>query len=262
MFSDCERVRYGRPQLVEVICQLRFPTILSIDTKAPADFQEEIRGKYPVYSRKVDKIAPKLVGQGGNVKLEEQPAVTNHQFVSADGKWRVNLTKDFLALATSAYTCWEEFAQRLDELLAQFINTYRPAFFERIGLRYINAFSRKELDLEGVPFSELIQPAYLGLMAEEDVREQNFIRVTQNVELNLPGGCRLKLHAGPGMVKRNSLPDDREIRFILDQDIFMSGKIEMKHSTGALTTIHTHAHRIFRGAITQQLHEAMEPFPL
>lgn len=76
-----------------------------------------------------------------------------------------------------------------------------------------------------------------------------------------PGGCRLKLHCGPGMVKRGNV-EDKEVRFILDNDVFMNGKIELKHSAGALNTVHTHADRIFRGAITDQLHDAMEPQPL
>ena len=77
----------------------------------------------------------------------------------------------------------------------------------------------------------------------------------------LAGGCRLKLHCGPGMVKRGNV-EDKEVRFILDNDVFMNGKIELKHSAGALNTVHTHADRIFRGAITDQLHNAMEPQPL
>ena len=41
--SDNRRYAYGKSQLIEVICQLRFPTILSIDTREPADFQETAR---------------------------------------------------------------------------------------------------------------------------------------------------------------------------------------------------------------------------
>lgn len=41
--SDNRRYAYGKSQLIEVICQLRFPTILSIDTREPADFQETVR---------------------------------------------------------------------------------------------------------------------------------------------------------------------------------------------------------------------------
>lgn len=258
MFLECERVQYEKPQLLEVICQLRFPTILSISAKEPAEFQELIRADFPRYSRNIEKLPPKVTGQPGNMKLEEQPNVVNYQFLSGDGKWKVNLTNGFIALATPAYTCWEDFAAKLDEVLAQFIKVYHPAFFERIGLRYINAISRKALGLEDVPFADLIEPCYLGILAEEDVREQQVLRVLQEAELNLPGGCRLKLHCGPGKVKRNNV-EDNEIKFILDNDIFMQGKVEIQHSAAALNTVHTHADRAFRGAITRELHDAMEP---
>lgn len=258
MFSETERVQYRKPQLLEVICQLRFPSILSISAREPAEFQDLIRGSYPQYTRNVEKLPPKVLGQPGNMKLEEQPDVINYQFLSADGRWKVNMTNGFIALATPAYTVWEEFARRLDEVLAHFIKVYKPAYFERIGLRYINAFSRKALGLEDTPFAELIEPSYLGVMADEDVNERAFARITQEAELSLPGGCKLKLHCGPGMIKRNNV-EDKEVRFILDNDIFMTGKIEMKHSAGALNTVHTHADRAFRGAITDTLHRAMEP---
>ncbi len=258
MFLDCERVQYGKPQLLEVICQLRFPAILSIGAKEPVEFQELIRSEYPRYARNIEKQPPKVLGQPGNMKLQDQPDVVNYQFLTADGKWKVNLTNSFLALATPAYTDWETFAQKLDEVLVHFINVYRPAFFERIGLRYINAISRKTLELEDVPFSELIQPGWLGLLAEDDVPERTFARAQQEAELNLPGGCKLKLHCGPGMVKRNNV-EDKEIKFIIDNDLFMNGKIEMRESAAALNTIHIHADRAFRGAITKTLHDAMEP---
>lgn len=261
MFLETERVQYRKPQLLEVICQLRFPAILSISAREPAEFQELIRGSYPQYTRNIEKLPPKVLGQPGNMKLENQPDVINYQFLSADGRWKINMTNNFIALATPAYTVWEEFAQRLDEVLACFIKVYKPAYFERIGLRYINAFSRSALGLEDTPFSELIESGYLGLMADEDVNERSFARITQEAELSLSGGCKLKLHCGPGMIKRNNV-EDKEVRFILDNDVFMAGKVEMKHSAGALNTVHTHADRAFRGAITDTLHQAMEPQPI
>ena len=54
MFSECERVNYAKAQLAEVICQLRFPTILRIGASEPAEFQERIREDYPRYSRNVE----------------------------------------------------------------------------------------------------------------------------------------------------------------------------------------------------------------
>ncbi len=261
MFNDCERCLYQKNQLLEVICQLRFPTILSISAREPAEFQEAIRQDFPQYKRLQEKTAPKMVGTPGNMHLEQPQLITNYQFLSADNRWRVNLTNSFIALATQSYTRWEDFAAQLDKVLAWFIPVYKPNYFERVGLRFINVISRKDLSLEGVPFRELIQPGYLGLLAEEDTQEQAFARSGQDVEMALPGGCRVKLHAGPGMLQKGKEKDE-EVKFILDNDVFMGGKLPMEQCAPALQTIHIHADRIFQGAITRQLHEAMEPADL
>ena len=261
MFADRERYLYRKPQLVEVICQLRFPTILSISAREPADFQEAIRREFPQYKRLQEQPQPRVTGAPGNLRVEEGQRVTNYQFLSADGRWKVNLTNTFVALATPAYTKWEDFAAKLDLVLAQFIPIYQPAYFERVGLRFINVISRKALDLEGVPFRELIQPGYLGLLGEEDVREESFARSGQDIEMSISGGCRVKMHAGPGLLQRGSVKDN-EVKFILDNDIFMTGKLPMNQCAPALQTVHLQADRIFAGAMTQRLHEAMEPLPL
>lgn len=258
MFSQEPRCIYQNHQLGDVICQLRFPEILSIGATAPVAFQEAIRGEYPQYAAKMDMPAPKLTGAPGNFAVENQPGTVNYHFVSEDGTWRVNLTSRFISLACSRYTSWEEFALKLDKPLAAFIKVYKPAYFERVGLRYLNFISRRELGLEGTPFSQLIKPIYLGPLADEEVSEANSSRCSIEAELGLRGGCRVKLHAGPGLVKRNG-QQDQEVRFIFDQDLFLPGKLPINLTTGALQTLHTQAFSIFRGAITDELHDAMSP---
>ena len=58
--------------------------------------------------------------------------------------------------------------------------------------------------------------------------------------------------------QRGKVKDD-EVRFILDIDIFMSGNVPVNTCVPALNTVHIHADRIFAGAMTRKLHEAMEP---
>ena len=148
LFAEYQRYQYARSPLIEVICQLRFPTILTINSGEPADFQEAIRQEFPRYAARKEQLPPKVVGAGGpNAKVEPQSPITNHSFISADGLWKINLTKDFIALSTLRYTNWEDFALRLDKPLAQFIQVYQPAFFQRVGLRYLNAISKKRLGL-------------------------------------------------------------------------------------------------------------------
>jgi uncharacterized protein (TIGR04255 family) len=258
MFSTRDRCHYRSNQIAEVICQLRFPEILSIGTTAPAAFQDAIRDEFPQFIRRQDLPAPKITGMPGHLSLENQPGVINYQFSSADGAWRVNLTSRFISLTCSRYSSWEDFAKKLDKPLAAFIQIYKPAYFERIGLRYLNFISRYELGLEGVPFSQLIAPCYLGPLMEEDVQEANSTRCNIDAELNIRGGCRLKVHAGPGFVKKNG-KSDQEVKFIFDQDLFMPGQVPVNLSAGALQTLHAQAWSIFRGAITDQLHNAMDP---
>lgn len=258
MFSTENRCIYRANQLGEVICQLRFPEILSIGANLPVQFQEAIRDEFPQYLRRQDNSAPRVTGAPGHFTLENQPAVTNYQFTSADGIWRVNLTSRFISLTCSRYTCWEDFAKKLDKPLAAFIQIYKPAYFERVGLRYLNFISRSALGLVGTPFSQLLAPCYLGPLALEGINEPSVSRCSLDTELAIRGGCRVKLHAGPGLVKRNG-QQDQEVKFIFDQDLYMPGQVPVNLSAGALQTLHSQAFAIFRGAITDTLHDALDP---
>ena len=258
MFSHEERCVYSSHQLADVICQLRFPEILSIGTTVPDKFQEAIRAEFPQYSKRQELAPPKLTGTPGNLVPQKQEPTINHQFMSADGVWRVNMTSKFISLACTKYTCWEDFARKLDKPLASFIQIYKPAYFERVGLRYINFISRGDLGLPTTPFRELIEGCWLGPMAEEDVQEATCGRCSIDVEMAIRGGCRAKIHAGPGKVQRNGKMDP-EVKFIFDQDLFMPGQVPVNLSAGALQTLHAQAWSIFRGAITEKLHDALEP---
>lgn len=262
LYSDNPRVHYEKAQLAEAICQLRFPTILSIGTKEPADFQEAIRAMFPRYAAKREQPAPRIANLGTpQAKLEVPDPVVNYNFVSADGRWKLNLTNSFISLSTVAYPGWEAFGQHFDLPLAQFIRIYQPAFFQRIGLRYVNIFSRRALELEGEPWRELIAAPYLGVLAEEDVVEGRTRKCSVDVELELDSSCRVRVHAGPGMVKKNvpNAPADTEVKFILDLDLSMSGQIDPRMAAAGLETLHGHSTPLFQGAITDKLHTALEP---
>lgn len=258
MFSKKNHCIYEKNQLAEVICQLRFPEILSIGANQPVDFQEAIRAEYPRFAVRNDMPAPKISGAPGNMQLENQRPTVNYQFSTADGSWRVNMTSKFISLTCSRYVDWAHFAKMLDAPLAAFIRIYKPAYFERIGLRYMNFISREELGIKHIPFSELFQPQYLGILGDEDIQEQQTSRCGVDAEVKIRGGCTVKIHAGPGLVKRNGLPD-REIKFIFDQDLYMSGNVPVNYAASTLESLHDQAFPIFRGAITETLHEAMEP---
>lgn len=261
LFSGHPRTHYNKAPAHEVICQLRFPTILSINTSEPADFQEAIRSNFPQYARRQDATPPRISGLGGsNPKIEQQPPTINHTFLSADGRWKINLTKDFIALSTLSYPGWEEFAHHLDKPLAAFIKLYQPAYFQRVGLRYVNIFSRSRLGLEDAKWGDLIAPAYTAPLREPDIDEEKFFNCASDLQFQLDSSCRAKIHAGPGRVKTNApdAPQDPEVKFILDMDLSMNGNTPCTLSAAALETLHGHAGRIFEGVLTDQLRHAMD----
>lgn len=257
LLPDNKSIEYEQNQLAEVICQLRFPTILSIDSREPADFQEAVRQDFPKYMLQVEKL-PAVNG-------DRQRQVNNYSFISSDGSYKLSLTKNFLALSTVRYTCWNDFARWLDEPLGMFISIYKPAYFERVGLRYVNAFSREKLGLTDCRWDELIAPQYLSVL-KDIPSEDDVTKAGVDIEMKLTGDICTKIHAGPGFIKRNirvgnqiRSVQDKERRFIFDEDIYSTGNISLQSSAEVLDAIHVQADRLFSEAITDKLHEAMNP---
>ena len=260
LLAPYEREHYARSPLVEVICQLRFPTILSIGANEPAAFQEQVRHDFPRYAVRQEQLPPRVVKRGNSAALEPQKPIPNYNFVSEDGRWKLNLTQNFIALSTLSYQRWEDFAVRLDKHLAQFIQIYQPNYFERIGLRYVNAVSRQRLGLEGQLWDDLIQSQYIGILGEPDVEESEIAKCSLDVETPLVGGCRMKLRAGPGLVGGGKT--DKEVKFVLDADFSTAGKMTAEAVPEKLERMHRFAVCFFQGAITKELHEAMGPTPM
>ena len=90
LFSDRPRTHYPNAPVHEVICQLRFPTILTINNVEPADFQESIRDTFPQYARRQD--VPRIPPLPQGAAAAPPTPVTNYHFISADNHWKLNLT--------------------------------------------------------------------------------------------------------------------------------------------------------------------------
>ena len=105
LLSDHPRTVYGRAPAHEVICQFRFPVILSINNTEPADFQEAVRAAFPKYAKMQDTTPPQVTGlDGPNPQILRQPPVNNYNFLSADSLWKLNLTQNFIALSPCTTT--------------------------------------------------------------------------------------------------------------------------------------------------------------
>lgn len=254
-----ERVIYKKNPLVEVIIQFRFPQVLSLNTNDPVDFQEAIKEDYPIYNLDIEnqqEFSFALNPENnipGVPSIIQRPPIKNHSFISMDGMYKINLTNGFIAVSTLAYSRWEEMLAHFEKPLAKFEEIYSPPFYGRIGLRYIDAFSRQKLELEGTPWRELINPFCLG--AFETVDEDRVVNANLDVEYVLDDGIsHAKIHTGLGNVNNNP-----ERVFIIDGDFIHINNTSKADSMKVLDYLHDRAKQFIHGAITEKLHLAMEP---
>jgi len=262
LFGDSPRVKYRDNPLIQVICQLKFPTILKIQAEAPALFQDKIRGVYPLFQppqaimtdvQLPPELLKLLTADLANSGLE-QP----YEFSTVDKSWTVSLGKDFVALNTAKYQTWEEFHERLLNVVEALVSAYLPAFFTRVGLRYRNNIVRSVVGLDGVPWAELLRPEIAGPLLNEMIAS-NLDRYGQEMLVKLPE-FEAKLHFRHGLVR---LPDVDESCYAMDADFFTEPNTgrnkEIANAEELLNYFNGEAGRLFRACISPRLHEALGP---
>jgi uncharacterized protein (TIGR04255 family) len=260
-FPEAPREIYEKNPIEEVICQLRFPTILKIDAEPPAAFQESVRAAYPFYVHRPPLNLPTgLPAELASTIAAQLPWGTGasaHEFTSKDEKWILALTRDFLALTCRQYDRWENFKDHLCESLHALTNLYAPAFFTRIGLRYRDLIRRSSSDLQNVTWSELLQDRIAGVLSSPQVSD-DVERSAQQFQIRLPED-RGRLLANHGTVFDDST---KELCYVIDADFFQDKQTEPPDALECLDFLHHDARLFFRWCIKDRLHVAMRPRPL
>lgn len=258
-FPEVKRVKYNKSPLDKVICQLRFPPILAIDSQPPYEFQEKIREQFPNYIEKmeVQQEIDAVINVGlSNEIINPMSKVTtnkNHEFTTENGEWSINLTRTFISISTSNYETWENFIDKFEKPLEALKEIYKPAYFTRAGLRYIDIFCRSKLGLEKFKWNELIHPYFLGLLGSSvgnNVSEYNSVS-----EVKCDDNSSI-IRIMTGLVRKVG---SEEVCFLMDSDAFTSTRVNKGEEQNKLSYLHDRSSRLVRYAITDILHKGMEP---
>lgn len=263
-FPEVERVIYQKNPLKQVIAQLRFPPILRIEADVPADFQDRVRSDFPRFNQKIEsptvEVPPELAERFPQELLLSMASAmkrTNYEFVSRDGSWKLNLTRNFLALTCSEYTRWEDFEAKIQGPLEAFVHIYSPDSYSRIGLRYIDVIQRSVLGLDDSIWPELLHGEMTGALNSPHLStEIEAFRSRHQIRL-ADGESKVQIVAG-----LFDCPDGEEECFKIDSDFYNDNETAVESATEKLDFLRLRGSRLFRWAITDQLHEAMEPVPI
>jgi len=260
---DSPTVVYARNPLIAAICQARFPPILRIIAEPPVDFQERIRTEYPLMTeRSLDAIelppgVPPAVAEVLKRSVPDRRLV-GYDFASADEQWKVSLTRDFLALSTSAYSRWEGFRAHWDGPLKALIEVYKPAFFTRLGLRYQNLIRRSALNqAPDATWSDFVRPHIAGVLAVPGVAGA-VDEARCQVIIQLPH-FKGKVRITYGIVQAG---DEKEDCFLIDSDSYTEERTSIGDVDNIFNYFNRQSGRLFRWCIQDRLHEALEPAPV
>lgn len=254
-FPESQRVKYSRNPLFEVVCQLRFPKILRIETETPVDFQEAIRTKYPTLKTSRAVELPFL----SNPQTNSPPVVMGqgltYEFLDKEGQWKLVLSSDFIALSTVNYEKWEDFRSRLSAAIDLLVKCYSPSHFTRVGLRYQDLIIRSELGLIQHPWRKLLKTPLLGVFVTDNLPEQDFTEALSVF------ACRLDyadavLRVRYGLARKD---ESEELGYLIDADFFTGNNTEINDATNSLDRFNREAGNFFRWCITEELQQALQP---
>jgi uncharacterized protein (TIGR04255 family) len=263
-FPVAERVVYDKSPLTEVVCQLRFPTLLRIEGEVPSAFQEAVRGTFPLFERQSPQILglpPQMVSLPPDIMrafgaATQQAAAYN--FKTEDSLHTITLTPDFLALTSKHYERWEIFTEMLNRAVEALKSSYQPSFYTRIGLRYQNLIEPSVVGANERPWSELLSHSILGEFQNEMGGEFVFEEALRQLRLRSVGEkYGILLQHGLGVPKALG----ERAPYIIDTDVYADQKTEVADASSVLDRFNAIAGRVFRWCISDQLHSLLGPRP-
>ncbi|MBQ9314285.1 MAG: TIGR04255 family protein [Clostridia bacterium] len=252
--------KYKNNQITEMVCQLRYSTILKINNESDEDlskFQERIQNDYPNYKAIDENVIDVKMSQAKEridylVPQIYRNSMKNYMFSSENETERINLTCNFISYSTTKYECWDIFKEKFIRVFNDFHTVYGVKNYNRLGIRYINGFSKEELQIdESDNWNKYLDENIVGLLSKHsDVKVY-----TNNIEIPFEDSIQMQITCGLGT---KQLPD-RSVKpvFIMDKDTYKLGNISEVDINSILEKLHAHNSEMFESLIKQELREKM-----
>jgi len=253
---DSPRVIYKNNPLSEVICQLRFPSILRIGVNDPVDYQDAIKDCYPIYLKETPQVSlpPLLAGMPSLANLQLQTDPT-HKFFTMDMNRSISLTKDFLALVDLKYTEWTSLKDEIMRANEVLQDIYKPPFYTRVGLRYVDVI-KQTIGGNTYKWDELLMPFISGIKGDSEVSDDvKACQMVTDMSIKLSESCDAQIRLITGMGKNR----ENEDCFIIDADFFIEQQRGVGNVFEILNQFNREAGKLFRWAISDRLHELLGP---
>ncbi len=257
-FPQTPREIYRNNPLDVVTFQLRFPTILSITAGPPVKFQEAIRSEYPWYTQQsqpdIPGVPPELTEMAQGFGMPQVPPT--YLFETENRMRRISLAQDSLSVNERDYQQWGDFRSKIERAEGILNDLYAPAFYTRIGLRYQDVLDRSRYGLDATPWSELLNPIFLGILGSQEIGPDVVRQSQSQVALTIPdvdGGQVVLQH---GLVAREGADSSL---YLIDADFSTQSRCNSDDAFDAADKFNRWAGHLFRWATTDALREQLNP---
>lgn len=261
--KQIDNVTFKKDPLIEVIGQISFPTVISINDKMPTEFQTRMKAMYPFFNLKQPKRLEVRIKPSEEHEFEEVLGPKEYCFTSKDEKEMISFSSNFVAFSTTNYTGWSDFLPKLENALTVLNDIYDLGMITRVGLRYKDLIVREKYGLEDVPWNELIEDSIIGMPSNGNLFEDS-----PDWESVLGSSLKYRLKFKNSELIFQSGFADRSVTdgnqgFYIDSDFFNVYEQGINFTDFKLIdemeSLHENGYAVFRHSIKNRLYDALEP---
>lgn len=236
-FPKVKRKVFSRNYLDQAIIELRFPTLLRLKEKEPAEIQDSIREQFPQYTAN-QRMQMTPLGS-----TEPEPI---YRFADRKGDPHIELSSSNLVLITKRYQSFEVLEKKIKYLIERCLPFIKTDFFTRIGLRYVNNIAGIPNSFEG--FNQWINPALLSAISGGEIGTVGDMKSEITGRLEKGGTYNFKYGLSPAQPNRS---------FVLDYDY---GKldVDVASTLETLSSFHDLHFSFFWWSLGDAAREALE----
>lgn len=252
MEKSLQHTRLAMPPLHRMICQLRFPQLLSIGDPEIREIQKAFAENYPNASRASIVIRAEI-NSAGKISTESSDL---YRFEAEDGT-AINLTDQTISYETARYSRFHGFAKSWEEIARVVSDKLGIQRQNRLGLRYTNILKRQGVnameDWRG-------QIAPHLLIAETSINEAFDASASlsqHQIRFRIPNGTAIFRYGSSDIPEDPNLPEGYLIDIDSADDV--PKVIDWEHQMLVLAAWNHFTYKLLRMSVTEEAWASFQP---
>lgn len=250
--------QYNRNFLTNVILRIDFADKeISLESILDNAIKDTCKKNFPILDEKDQEINDIRINPADLEKtVVSKRTIKEWHFWGTRKEKHLTINSSGIVIDCKNYRDFETFNREFSEIFAAFTKKFVDVKFSRVGLRYIDqikpegkgrkkwySFWKTYINsklLSGINFFE---------------KDNNFVRHMSDLHMNYED---YMLHLRYGIYNSDFPAVNKQVNFIIDNDIYTTGKYSAAEVETVIIKFHEKAKEVFENAITNQLRDYME----